>query len=86
VSDQVNGGGADLLALMRADRKVQNRRRGAHALIDLEVDKKTVPTERRVARRRRKVVRCPVCDVGPDKYCEMCGSFENCPRRKVARP
>ena len=86
MSDQVNGGGADLLALMRADRKGQNRRRGAHALIDLEVDKKTVPTERRVARRRRKVVRCPVCDVGPDQYCEMCGSFENCPRRKVARP
>ena len=44
---------ADLVALMRADRKVQDRRRVEQATLDLEADKETVPKIRRITRRRR---------------------------------
>jgi hypothetical protein len=40
----------------------------------------TEETGSKIERRARRVARCPVCDVGPDQHCEMCGSFENCPR------
>jgi hypothetical protein len=38
---------------MRADRKVQDRRRVEQATLDLEADKETVPKIRRITRRRR---------------------------------
>lgn len=44
---------ADLLALMRTDRKVQDRRRAEHATVDHGADKETVPKIRRITRRRR---------------------------------
>ena len=66
-----------LSALMRADRQAQNRRRNREDPLDLGA---TEETGSKIERRARRVARCPVCDVGPDQRCEMCGSFENCPR------
>jgi hypothetical protein len=80
MSDLASRSEAYLRALMRTDRQVQNRRRDRQALLDLEATEESAPAKRRVVRRTRKVARCPVCDVGPDQHCEMCGSFENCPR------
>ena len=74
-----------LSALMRADRQAQNRRRDRQDLLDLEATEETGCASK-IERRARKVARCPVCDVGPDQHCEMCGSFQSCPRvlrRKV---
>jgi hypothetical protein len=68
-----------LNALMRADRQVQNRRGDRQDLLDLGATEETGSASK-IERRARKVARCPVGDVGPDQHCEMCGSFENCPR------
>jgi hypothetical protein len=56
----------DLLALMRADREVQDRRKADQAAVDLEATKEPPPQQ---ARRARNVTRCPVCDAGPDQHC-----------------
>ena len=72
-----------LSALMRADRQAQNRRRDRQDLLDLDTTEETGSASK-IERRARKVARCRVCDAGRDQHCEMCGSFENCPR--VLRP
>jgi hypothetical protein len=77
---------ADLAALMHADREVHNKRKGNQAKVDVEAELEGI-RDAWIVRRARRVTRCPVCDVGPDQHCEMCGSFENCPRmlpRKAA--
>jgi hypothetical protein len=75
--DAMSGDEAELAAPMRADREVDNERKADQAAVDLEATKE--PPEQQ-SRRTRKVTQCPVCDVGPDRHCEMCGSFESCPR------
>jgi hypothetical protein len=97
MSDLASRSKAHLRALMHTDQQVQNRRwdgqtllnLDGQTLLNLEASEDSAAAKRRIVRRTRKVARCPVCDVGPHQHCEMCGSFENCPRTlpwKVSQP
>jgi hypothetical protein len=95
-ADTMSGSEAGFLALMRANRLVQNRRKADQAAVDLEATKefeRARPRPRRPDSTDDKIneafkralpedipTHCGVCGATLHQHCFMSGSFQGCPR------